>query len=38
MEWQIPEPLPANLETLRCSVKVIGGGPLALFSFLPTVI
>lgn len=26
-----------NLETLRCPVKVIGGDPLAPFSFLPTV-
>ena len=32
-EWAIG----TNLETLRCPVKVIGGDPLAPFSFLPTV-
>lgn len=32
-DWAIA----TNLETLRCPVKVIGGDPLAPFSFLPTV-
>ena len=32
-DWAIA----TNLETLRCPVKIIGGDPLAPFSFLPTV-